>query len=109
MLYKWLVAASKAVSYYYEKAPIMKEPKRIYEQQIEPVIDKLQEIIKTHDKTIEELKETNEELRNTNTRLKVELKNIQNQYINLMKLVDVIINDETLDIPEEFSIDIFKY
>lgn len=110
MLYNWLVAAGKAVSYYNEKAAIVKEPRASHEcSETQEKAAKLHAIIKENDKTIEELKETNEELKGVNASLKVELKRVKEQYKDLMSLLDVIVDDETLELPGKLSAEIFKY
>ncbi len=70
---------------------------------------KTQALLKEKDKTIEELKEANESLKTENIKLKGELKQFKDQFLTLMKLLENMLDDETLAVPTQLCSDQFKY
>ncbi len=127
MVYGWLIELGKAVSYYNEKALIKKDPmapltareteKRAPTNDAQKEIVRLQAMLKDKDKALEELKEENSVLKTSNVKAKAELKQfqvrivpaLQDQFLTLMKLLEKILNDETLAVPAQLPPDQFKF
>ena len=121
VIYKWLVEVGKSVSYYNDKALIKKDApppvmtardsgeKKGIVSEYHKEVARLQSMVKERDKTIEDLREENEVLLGSNTKMKGELKQFQDQFLTLMKLLEGILDDETLAVPLQISSEHFKF
>jgi len=123
VIYKWLVEIGKTLSYYNDKAMIKKEggisqqtggltsreaDKKAPMTETQKELQKMQILMKEKDKQIADLREENESLKNGNEKLKNELKQFQDQFLTLMKLLENVISDETITIPNHLSAEQLK-
>ena len=107
MIYKWLVEVGKAISYYNENVypkkeqhvPITSRPNvenKGVSNELQKEIGKLKDTLKKKEKIIEELKGDNQTLKNENEKLKTDLKQFQDQFLVLMKLLENTMSDDKL-------------
>ena len=108
MLYKWLVEVGKVANHYSENITLKKvqvNTKEVSESKeflndSQKEVEKLKETIVKKEKIIEELKEDNTNLKNENEKLKTELREFQDQFLGLIKLLENTVNDDNLKLTE---------